>query len=134
MVDHGVLDALYQMISEVAAERGAIALSADSDFAYTRRPGFPSRPMGHSGSQAINAAPRRTVLDTSVLIDPRPAQEISKHAGELTVQVTAIGELQYGVTGPTQQTEGIQNILEQFLVLAFNVCSVMTTNGEDRAE
>lgn len=77
----------------------------------------------------MNAEPRRAVLDTSVLIDPPSAQELTKHADELAVPVIAIGELEYGVTAATEPTEQtrrrqrIQNILEQFEVLPFDVAT-----------
>jgi predicted nucleic acid-binding protein len=71
--------------------------------------------------------PRRALLDTSVLIDPPSAQQVSQHADELAVSVIAIAELQYGVTAatdPLEQTrrrQRIQNILDQFDVLPFDV-------------
>lgn len=71
--------------------------------------------------------PRRALLDTSVLIDPPSAQEISQHADEVAVSVIAIGELHYGVTAtpdPLEQTrrrQRIQDILDAFDVLPFDL-------------
>lgn len=75
----------------------------------------------------MSGEPRRALLDTSVLIDPPSAQQIGQHADELAVSVIAIGELQYGVTAvadPMEQTrrrQRIQNILDRFDVLPFDV-------------
>lgn len=75
----------------------------------------------------MSSEPRRALLDTSVLIDPPTAGQISQHADETAVSVIAIGELQYGITAatdPLEQTrrrQRIQNILDQFDVLPFDV-------------
>lgn len=75
----------------------------------------------------MSSAPRRALLDTSALIDPPSAQQASRHADELSVSVIAIGELQYGITAaadPVEQTrrrQRIQNILDRFEVLPFDV-------------
>ena len=75
----------------------------------------------------MTSEPRRALLDTSVLIDPPSARQLSQHADETAVSVIAIGELQYGVTAatdPLEQTrrrQRIQNILDQFDVLPFDV-------------
>lgn len=83
--------------------------------------------MGASGRSAMSSGPRRALLDTSVLIDPPSARQVSQHADELAVSVIAIGELQYGITvatDPLEQTrrrQRIQNVLDRFDVLPFDV-------------
>ncbi len=83
--------------------------------------------MGASGRPAMSSELRRALLDTSVLIDPPSARQVSQHADEIAVSVIAIGELQYGVTAatdPLEQTrrrQRIQNVLHQFDVLPFDV-------------
>lgn len=75
----------------------------------------------------MSSEPRRALLDTSVLIDPPSARQVSEHADELAVSVIAIGELQYGITSATDPLEQIrrrqrvQSILDQFDVLPFDV-------------
>jgi len=75
----------------------------------------------------MSGEPRRALLDTSVLIDPPSARQVSQHADELAVSVIAIGELQYGITvatDPLEQTrrrQRIQNVLDRFDVLPFDV-------------
>lgn len=71
--------------------------------------------------------PQRALMDTSVVIDPPSAQELSSYADELAVSVMTIGELQYGITAatdPLEQTrrrQRIQAVLDQFDVLPFDV-------------
>lgn len=83
--------------------------------------------MGTSSRPVIRTEPRGALLDTSVLIDPPSARQVDQHADELAVSVIAIGELQYGITAatdPLEQTrrrQRIQNILDQFDVLPFDV-------------
>lgn len=75
----------------------------------------------------MSSAPRRALLDTSVLIEPPSAWQVTQHADELAVSVIAIGELQYGITAatdPLEQTrrrQRIQAVLDQFDVLPFDV-------------
>lgn len=75
----------------------------------------------------MNQAPRRALLDTSVLIDPPRGGEIIEYADELAVPVIAIGELQYGITAASDPLEQlrrrqrIHDILDQFEVLPFDV-------------
>jgi hypothetical protein len=71
--------------------------------------------------------PRRALLDTSIVIDPPTASQISHHADELAVSVITIAELQYGITAtadPLEQTrrrQRIHTVLDQFDVLPFDI-------------
>ena len=75
----------------------------------------------------MSSEPRGALLDTSVLIDPPSAGQVSEHADELAVSVIAIGELQYGITAatdPLEQTrrrQRVQHVLDEFDVLPFDV-------------
>lgn len=72
-------------------------------------------------------APRRALLDTSILIDPPTADQLSPHADELAVSVITIAELQYGITATPDPLEQIRRrqrvhaVLDQFDVLPFDV-------------
>jgi predicted nucleic acid-binding protein len=67
------------------------------------------------------------LLDTSILIDPPTAEELSQHADELAVSVITIAELQYGITAIADPLEHIRRrqrihaVLDQFDVLPFDV-------------
>lgn len=75
----------------------------------------------------VSSRSGRAVLDTSVVIDPPAAQQVTPYANELAVSVMTIGELQYGITAvpdPLEQTrrrQRIQAVLDQFDVLPFDV-------------
>lgn len=83
--------------------------------------------MGASDWPTVSVLPRRALLDTSVVIDPPGAWQLTELADELAVSVMTIGELQYGITvafDPVEQTrrrQRIQNVLDQFDVLPFDV-------------
>lgn len=72
-----------------------------------------------------SGAPRRVLLDTSVVIDFRAAQ-VAQVADEVAVSAVTIGELQYGVavaTDPLAQIarrRRVQAILDRFEVLSFD--------------
>lgn len=72
-----------------------------------------------------SGAPRRALLDTSVVIDFRAAQ-VAQVADEVAVSAVTIGELQYGVavaTDPLAQIarrRRVQAILDRFEVLSFD--------------
>jgi len=71
-------------------------------------------------------APRRALLDTSVVID-FPAVRIAKVADEVAVSAVTIGELQYGVTAAVDpltqmyRRRRVQAVLDRFKVLSFDV-------------
>jgi toxin FitB len=73
------------------------------------------------------APPRRALLDTSILIDPPTAPQLSQHADELAVSVITIAELQYGITASADPLEQIRRrqrihaVLDQFDVLPFDI-------------
>lgn len=70
---------------------------------------------------------RRALLDTSIIIDPPTAPQLSHHADELAISAITIAELQYGITAtadPLEQIrrrQRIQAVLDQFDVLPFDV-------------
>ncbi len=70
-------------------------------------------------------APRRALLDTSVVID-FPAVRIAK-VDEVAVSAVTIGELQYGVTAAVDpltqmyRRRRVQAVLDRFKVLSFDV-------------
>ena len=71
-------------------------------------------------------APRRVLLDTSVVID-FPAAQVAEIADEVAVSAVTIGELQYGVTSTVDplaqmyRRRRVQAILDRFEVLPFDV-------------
>jgi predicted nucleic acid-binding protein len=71
-------------------------------------------------------APRRALLDTSVVID-FPGVRIAKVADEVAVSAVTIGELQYGVTAAVDpltqmyRRRRVQAVLDRFKVLSFDV-------------
>lgn len=71
-------------------------------------------------------APRRVLLDTSVVID-FPAAQVAEIADEVAVSAVTIGELQYGVTSTVDplaqmyRRRRVQAILDRFEVLSFDV-------------
>lgn len=73
------------------------------------------------------APPRRALLDTSILINPPTAPQLSQHADELAVSVITIAELQYGITATADPLEQIRRrqwihaVLDQFDVLPFDI-------------
>lgn len=68
-------------------------------------------------------APRRVLLDTSVVID-FPAAQVAEIADEVAVSAVTIGELQYGVTSTVDplaqmyRRRRVQAILDRFEVLS----------------
>lgn len=71
------------------------------------------------------SAPRRALLDTSVIID-FPAAAVSDVADEVAVSAVTIAELQFGVTAATDpltqmyRRRRVQGVLEHFDVLPFD--------------